>query len=401
MRAFVFFTSCLEKLLIPHYIPGMNLIPPFTLEGERIVLKARSNDQAQEVYNLIDQNREHLKQWMPWEETTRSVEDSEKYIEFTVNAWNAGSMFDYSIYLKSNQKLIGSFGLHNINRSKKTCHFGFWIDKNCQGQGLVSEALAVGEKVARELGFHRLILTCDRLNERSQRVALRSDYKLEAVMIDECMNKNRMRDTCQFVKLINPYIAGAITENLPEGFLIKEFKAEEFWQLTRKTMHETFDDELNFFARDFLNKEDFQKLDAHNENFKHHYTNHRAILYGEKLAGWTWGYQDNRDSYYMVNSAILPEYRGRGLYSELLDVTLKDLTQKGFHKIWSRHIIVNNKIIAAKIKKGFVISGTEINDTFGTLVHLTYYTNKTRKKVLDFRAGYSRPDEELKRILKI
>jgi len=32
---------------------------------------------------------------------------------------------------------------------------------------------------------------------------------------------------------------------------------------------------------------------------------------------------------------------------------------------------------------------------------LTYYPNKTRRKVLDFRAGQMRPDEELKKLFKL
>lgn len=103
----------------------------------------------------------------------------------------------------------------------------------------------------------------------------------------------------------------------------------------------------------------------------------------------------------MVNSAVLPAHRGRGLYSRLLEVALTTLIDKGFQRIWSRHNTTNRAILIPKLKRGFLISGTELSDVFGSLVHLTYFTNPLRRQAMDFRSGQARPQQELRNALKL
>lgn len=121
-----------------------------------------------------------------------------------------------------------------------------------------------------------------------------------------------------------------------------------------------------------------------------------GLFRGKNFAGWHIGDQKSGMEFYMRNSAVLPEYRRKGLYSELLQYVVKDLTEKGFQTITSRHTAVNNAVIIPKLKLGFVITGMELSDLFGTLVNLTYYSNPKRSKVLAFRAGEEQVDSELR-----
>jgi ribosomal protein S18 acetylase RimI-like enzyme len=154
-------------------------------------------------------------------------------------------------------------------------------------------------------------------------------------------------------------------------------------------------------VREIYSEIEREKLKALNKSFNHPYLYHAVVRNEMNVVGWTWGYQDSRDSFYMVNSGVLPEHRGKGLYSRLLQTTLQKLVNKGFQRIWSRHNNTNNEIIVPKLKHGFQITGTELSDIFGSLIHLTYFTNTTRKKVLNFRSGHLRPDTEIKRVFDL
>jgi hypothetical protein len=46
-----------------------------------------------------------------------------------------------------------------------------------------------------------------------------------------------------------------------------------------------------------------------------------------------------------------------------------------------------------------MITDIELSDVFGVLVHLSYFFNPIRRKVLDVRAGQARPDAEVKRYM--
>ncbi|MBX3017058.1 MAG: GNAT family N-acetyltransferase [Bdellovibrionaceae bacterium] len=374
--------------------------PPREIETERLLLRARDVNQAREMFALIQSSREHLRPWMPWEEQTKSVDDSKDYLALATNWWETGRNFDFSVYEKKSGEMIGSFGLHTIDWANRSCHVGFWMGARFAGKGFVSEALRRGEELARELGFHRVVLTCDGRNEKSAAVARRNQYSFEARQLDDCVDRGRTRDTLYFVKLLNPPVADAFNENLPEGFTIVWVSETDFWPRVEKTMEAVFDEnEIIVRPQDLLSDAEKSRLRELNQDYRRFYAQYLLLLKDGELAGWSWGYQDNRDSFYMVNSAVLKEHRGRGLYSRLLDVALSKLVDKGFQKIWSRHNMTNNAILIPKMKKGFVITGTELTDTFGTLVHLSYFTNPERRRILDFRSGSLRPDAAMKKRL--
>lgn len=381
-----------------------NLIkqPPKEFQTERLVFKARATEHAPELYQLIDQNRDHLKPWMPWLEITNKVEDTLGYIEMCLKDWEQNKIFDYSVFNKATGKLIGAYGFHTISWKYKTCHLGYWIDKNHQGQGLISEAIKASEKIAKDLGFRRICLTCDPLNEKSKKSAIRNGYKFEGHFIEDTFERGEWRDTVQYVKLLNDHVDGAITENFPEGFSFKEVDSEEFVKMTGELPNKIFDDqEIILRASDVISEDEKNKIKKLNEDFKKPFALHMLLLYKGSIAGWMWGLQDGRESFYMVNSAVLPQHRGRGLYTRMLEIVLNKLIVKGYQKIWSRHNTLNNAVIIPKLKAGFQIVGHELSDFAGVLLHLVYYTNATRRKVLQFRSGTIRPDEELKKVLKL
>jgi hypothetical protein len=126
-----------------------------------------------------------------------------------------------------------------------------------------------------------------------------------------------------------------------------------------------------------------------------------GVFKGDEFVGWSFGDQQSSDIYYMRNSAIRPEFRRQGLYSALLKANIELLTQKGFQKIYSRHTTTNNAVIIPKLAAGFIITSMELDDMFGSLVHLSYFTNPLRRKMMEFRTGNLRPDGELRAVLKL
>jgi GNAT superfamily N-acetyltransferase len=102
---------------------------------------------------------------------------------------------------------------------------------------------------------------------------------------------------------------------------------------------------------------------------------------GDKIIGWSFGEQQQKTTFYMTNSAVFPEYRRKGVYTELMKRMVMRLTEMGFQKIYSRHQFANNSVIIAKLKFGFMIGGMETSDRFGSLVRLNYFPNSNRRRL--------------------
>lgn len=101
---------------------------------------------------------------------------------------------------------------------------------------------------------------------------------------------------------------------------------------------------------------------------------------GNDAIGWHVGYATDSETYYMKNSAVIAEYRNKGVYSKMLDFVLNELQREGFQVVTSIHHGNNPAVLIPKLKKGFVISGTEFHEKFRFLVELKLFFNEERKK---------------------
>jgi hypothetical protein len=71
-------------------------------------------------------------------------------------------------------------------------------------------------------------------------------------------------------------------------------------------------------------------------------------------------------------------------------MTIEKVSKDGFQEITSKHHCSNNAVLIPKLKKGFLISGTEINTRFGLMISLTYFPNKNVENVFHQRVGFKK-----------
>jgi len=124
---------------------------------------------------------------------------------------------------------------------------------------------------------------------------------------------------------------------------------------------------------------------------------HRYYLVAQmkdEIIGWSFGMQKSAEDYYMINSAVFPEYRHQGIYTQMMKMAVDLVSKLGFQRIYSRHKMSNNHVLIPKLKFGFTITGFEVNDIFGNLVVLSYYTNPVRRELLEIRIGTKKLDSE-------
>jgi len=192
---------------------------------------------------------------------------------------------------------------------------------------------------------------------------------------------------------------------LPAGYVIKEIPDnEEFGKLWLKPGKDIFNDRcLFYFNEDLYTKKELSGFKKLREQFnsKHHDRLNLALYYKNKFVGWSWGYQETANVFYMCNSAILEKYRGKGLYTCLAKEMVRRACEKGYMKIYSRHIMTNNEILIPKLKMGFKVTSFELSDAFGAMIHLTYYPHQIKNDILDFRSGLKRPNKKMKKIFKL
>ena len=189
---------------------------------------------------------------------------------------------------------------------------------------------------------------------------------------------------------------------MTKGYHIRVLTAEEFTPLLKKHKASVFKDTHSYALPEILSDDERELAKDLVHGMGTAYTLYLGAFDADNnFVGWSWGFQESATVYYMVNSGVLNDHRRKGLYAALVDRCIHILSQKGFQLIYSRHCATNNAVIIPKLKAGFIISKMEIDDRFGVLIHLHFYTNKIRRKIMDYRSGQQKPDTEIKQIFKL
>jgi len=189
---------------------------------------------------------------------------------------------------------------------------------------------------------------------------------------------------------------------LPDGFKFADLSNEEFRENWDKWGPEIFHANSNHLnIRAVLSDEERVQIGGLHQKWSELPKINIGIFKDKDFCGWFTGEQFDYETFYMRNSAILPQYRRKGLYTALMSEVLKRTENMGFQIVTSHHKMTNNSIIIPKLKAGFVISGIEVSDRFGTHVRLSYFFNAKRRKAMDFRVGDLKTDSELSKALSL
>ncbi len=180
-------------------------------------------------------------------------------------------------------------------------------------------------------------------------------------------------------------------------YYFREMKPTEFEPLFMRYRPIVFQDTLDFRVRDALSVEELTLMQQQDAVFRDRERIHIGLYHRQReFIGWHVGEQYPFGRFYMTNTGILPEHQNKGIYTALLPIVIEMVRERGYQRIFSRHVASNNAVLVPKLKAGFQITSIEIDDQWGVLLHLTYFFNPLRRKALAFRTGETIPDAELR-----
>jgi ribosomal-protein-serine acetyltransferase len=136
---------------------------------------------AKDLFNLIEQNRLFLRQWLPACDLQNSLDDCKASIQASLDrlASNGGSTL--GIWWRG--ELAGVIGAGNIDWENRCTMIGYWLGENYQGKGLMTGACrSLVDYLFFDLKLHRVEIRCAIGNERSCAVPQRLGFTREGVL---------------------------------------------------------------------------------------------------------------------------------------------------------------------------------------------------------------------------
>lgn len=158
----------------------------------------------EELFTLIDTNREHLRKWLLWVDKRQSPVDLEPVIPIWLQNYADNNGFDAGI--RFNEKLVGMIGLHYIDWKNKSTSIGYFLAEDAQGLGIITKSItAILEYLFTTLKLHRVEIQCAVNNHKSIAVPERLGFVKEGIKRDGQLLYDRYEDLVTYSLLADEW----------------------------------------------------------------------------------------------------------------------------------------------------------------------------------------------------
>ena len=172
--------------------------------NDKLSLVIPTIENSETIFNTIDNDRNHLKEWLPWVDKTISVKDTEANIIKRIEEFEKKEAA--SFYVLYENQFIASVGFISLDNINKHGEIGYWILSNFQGKGLMTECVQACIKYGfEELNLNKIVIKCSSENIKSAAIPKRLGFTLEGTLRQERNRNGSFHDTLVFGLLKNEW----------------------------------------------------------------------------------------------------------------------------------------------------------------------------------------------------
>ena len=146
-------------------------------------LRMLREEDAQELFRVVDANRQHLREWLPWLDANTEVENTRQFIQSILQQHARDEGFTCAILHRG--RIIGVVGYHPIRRGNRSVEIGYWLSREATSKGIMTKCCHVlVEHAFAHLGLNRVAIPVAVGNSRSRAIPERLGFKQEGVIRD-------------------------------------------------------------------------------------------------------------------------------------------------------------------------------------------------------------------------
>ncbi len=147
---------------------------------------------AEELFQLTNNNRDFLKQWLPWLDNVRESSDTREFIELQLLKFQQGKALHVTIFYQD--RIAGVLG-YLIDRANNIGYIGYWLGQEYNGKGImtksVRELIEIGHMY---YSLDRIEIRCAVENTRSRAIPERLGFKNEGTIRHAAKVDDRYQD---------------------------------------------------------------------------------------------------------------------------------------------------------------------------------------------------------------
>jgi RimJ/RimL family protein N-acetyltransferase len=155
------------------WLPALR--PAERIDGDGVVLRRWTVEDAGVMHSLVTANIDHLRPWMPWIAHEPLTEDDRRSLlaEWDMS-WDAGT--DCAFMVERDGVPVGSAGLHS-RKGSGVLEIGYWVSAAATGRGVATAAAkALARHALAMRDVHAVEIHHDSANIASGRVAEKAGF---------------------------------------------------------------------------------------------------------------------------------------------------------------------------------------------------------------------------------
>jgi ribosomal-protein-serine acetyltransferase len=147
-------------------------------EADLVLLEERH---TADLYAVTSANREYLRRWLPWLDSTVTPWDTRAFIQRGLRLLSENEGFNCGVWHQN--RLVGVVGLHSLSIANRHASVGYWLAEQAQGKGLMTTACRVMVNHAfKALALNRVEIRCAVGNLPSCAIPVRLGFVHEGII---------------------------------------------------------------------------------------------------------------------------------------------------------------------------------------------------------------------------
>ena len=148
---------------------------------QNISLELLNDKHAESIFKLINSNRVHLREWLPWVIKIQTIDDFKGFISEYNQKYTDNS--DIAFVILYDFKVVGRIGIYKIDNSNKIGSIGYWLGADFQGNGIILKSVEkLIEYCFTTLDLNRIEIKCGTKNFKSQAIPIKLNFKNEGII---------------------------------------------------------------------------------------------------------------------------------------------------------------------------------------------------------------------------
>lgn len=171
-----------------------------------IKLRLLETTDANELFLLVENNRQYLREWLPWVDQIYSPYQYQNIIPLWQQLFTDRTEINAGIYFKNN--LVGMISIQQMDWPNRKASIGYYLAEDAQGNGIMAKSVAA----ILNYGFYylklnRMEILCGVDNHKSQAIPQKLHFRKEGIIRDGELLNDHFHDLYIYSMLAREWAA--------------------------------------------------------------------------------------------------------------------------------------------------------------------------------------------------